>query len=536
MDAACRLAVGGLRDGPLALGGDVVHEHLIQRHAGVIAHGGGFKGIVGVAAGPQEVVGDDGVGLCGVKGRAAHTLDGHAVDGIGLAVGRTGVVLCAAELGPGVHGVLDAGHLGEGPDGLRQAARGGLQGFQQLGTGELHQIQGVAEGQDGVDVFLGQAAHGQRGPDAAAVADGGVNFLAQGPGLPEHGVGDEVAQIGLAGADLGFFTVELHFALGEDRAVIGVDLLLDAPDDGGGIGVLGSERVQRHVGGGDGAVGGDVHHADVGQLGPGGGQVGIADFTGAVGGGLDLVQGGVGVAVNEHVDTGHSVQHVDGAVAGGLGVNAQVPQADDVVTAGGFQGIHFGLGQLHHVLAANEGHTLDLGGVGLGGGLRSCQAEETDGFVAQKVVVENDTAAESRFTVVQDIGSQGVGPGLALQLFQVVIAIVKLMVAGDEIIIASRVHDLNGCLALRGADGGIALDEVAGVYEQSIRSGSVIAFSQGVDFSVPGDAAVYVIGVQDDDVAGQVLRRGGGRLRRADGDRQGEEQGQGKREGKKLVS
>ena len=110
------------------------------------------------------------------------------------------------------------------------------------------------------------------------------------------------------------------------------------------------------------------------------------------------------------------------------------------------------------------------------------------------------------------------------------------MVAGDEIIIASRVHDLNGRLALRGADGGIALDEVAGVYEQGIRSGSVIAFSQGVDFGVPGDAAVYVIGVQDDDVAGQVLRRGGGRLRCADGDRQGEEQGQGKREGKKLVS
>ena len=180
-------------------------------------------------------------------------------------------------IGPGVHGVLDAGHLGEGPDGLGQAARGGLQSFQQLGAGELHQIQGVAKGQDGVDVFLGQAAHGQRGPDAAAVADGGVDFLAQGPGLPEHGVGDEVAQIGLAGADLGFFTVELHFALGEDRAVIGVDLLLDALDDDGGVSVLGSERVQRHVGGGDGAVGGDVHHADVGQLGPGGGQVGIVN-------------------------------------------------------------------------------------------------------------------------------------------------------------------------------------------------------------------------------------------------------------------
>ena len=244
----------------------------------------------------------------------------------------------------------------------------------------------------------------------------------------------------------------------------------------------------------------------------------------------------MGVAVNEHVDTGHGVQHVDGAVAGGFGVNAQVPQADDVVTASGFQGIHFGLGQLHHVLAADEGHALDLGGVGLGGGLRSCQAEEADGLIPQKIVVENHTAAESRLAIVQDVSGQRVSPGFALQGFQILIAIVKLMVAGDEIIIASRVHDLNGRLALRGADGGIALNEVAGVYEQSIRSSSVIAFSQGVDFGVPGDAAVYVIGVQDDDVTGQVLRRGGARLRRADGDRQGEEQGQGKREGKKLVS
>ena len=534
MDAASRLAVGGLRDGPLALGGDVVHEHLIQRHAGVIAHGGGFKGIVGVAAGPQEVVGDDGVRLCGVKGRAAHALDGHAVDGIGLAVGRTGVVLCAAELGPGVHGVLDAGHLGEGPDGLRQAARRGLQGFQQLGAGELHQIQGVAEGQDGVDVFLGQAAHGQRGPDAAAVVHGRVNFLAQGPGLPEHGVGDEIAQIGLAGADLGFFTVELHFALGEDRAVIGVDLLLDALDDSGGVSVLGGQRIERHVGGGDGAVGGDVHHADVGQLGPGGGQVGIADFTGAVGGGLDLVQGGVGVAVNEHVDAGHGVQHVDGPVAGGLGVNAQVPQADDVVTASGFQGIHFGLGQLHHVLAADEGHALDLGGVGLGGGLRGLQAEDTDLLAIGGG--EDGVAVEGGGPIILDVGRQNGEVGLGRDGLQIGVAVVKLMVAHGGGVIAGGVHQFDGRLALGGADGWVALDIVAGIHQQGVGPGGGVALFCGGELGVPGDAAVYVIGVQDDDVAGQVLRRGGGRLRRADGDRQGEEQGQGKREGKELVS
>ena len=121
------------------------------------------------------------------------------------------------------------------------------------------------------------------------------------------------------------------------------------------------------VGGADGIVGlahRDIHHADVGQLGAGGGEQGVAHGGVFVGGGLDICQGGVGVAVDEDVDARHLFQQVDGAVAGGLDVDAQVAQADDEVTAGGLQGVHLGLGAGKQVLAGQEGDPLDLGGGG----------------------------------------------------------------------------------------------------------------------------------------------------------------------------
>ena len=52
----------------LELGGDVVHQHLVQRQTGVELAGGGSEGIVGVAAGGQEVIGDHGIGRVRIKG------------------------------------------------------------------------------------------------------------------------------------------------------------------------------------------------------------------------------------------------------------------------------------------------------------------------------------------------------------------------------------------------------------------------------------------------------------------------------------
>lgn len=115
MDAVIGLAVLRLGDHALELGGDVVHDHFVQGHAGVIAAGGSLEGVVGVAAGAHKVVGDNGVGLFGVECLAAHGLDHDPVDGGGLAIGGAGIELLGVKLGAGVHGELNAGHLGEAP-------------------------------------------------------------------------------------------------------------------------------------------------------------------------------------------------------------------------------------------------------------------------------------------------------------------------------------------------------------------------------------------------------------------------------------
>ena len=57
VDAVIGLAVLRLGDHALELGGDVVHDHFVQGHAGVIAAGGSLEGVVGVAAGAHKVVG-----------------------------------------------------------------------------------------------------------------------------------------------------------------------------------------------------------------------------------------------------------------------------------------------------------------------------------------------------------------------------------------------------------------------------------------------------------------------------------------------
>ena len=89
------------------------------------------------------------------------------------------------------------------------------------------------------------------------------------------------------------------------------------------------------------------------------------------------------MAVDEHVDAGDVLQQVDGAVAGGLCVNAQVAQADDVVTASGGELVHLLLGAGEEFLLSQEGDALQLSGVGLGGSFRGGQTKDAHGHVAQ---------------------------------------------------------------------------------------------------------------------------------------------------------
>ncbi|CAN4050148.1 Acetyltransferase (GNAT) family, partial [Dysosmobacter welbionis] len=163
--------------------------------AQVIVDGGSRERIVGVAAGGHEVVGGDGVGGVGIKGLAAHSLDGDALDALGAVVGGAGILLALVIGLGGVHGELDAAHLGEAADRGGRAVGGSLQSLQQLGAGDFHDGEGVAEGQHSVDILLGDVAGGDGGADAAAVGDSRVHLSALTLGAPDQSVADQVAQV-----------------------------------------------------------------------------------------------------------------------------------------------------------------------------------------------------------------------------------------------------------------------------------------------------------------------------------------------------
>ena len=420
--------------------------------------------------------------------------------------------------------------MGETADALRRAVGGGLQGFQQLRTGELHNAQCVAEGQNGVDVLLGDVTLSDGSTDATSVGDSRIHLDACVLGAPDQCIGDQIAQVGLAGADISLHAVQVYLSLGEDGAVILVDLRLDG---GGTVShcLIGSDdQVLSGKLHGFGAVIGDDHHAHIVQLGAGGGQQGVAHHTGAVGGLHDGLQVRVGVAVDEDVDALNFLQQVGRAVSGGLGVNAQVAQTDDDVTAFGLQGIHLRLGTIKHRLAAQELHILDLGGVGLCGGLRGSQTEHTDLHAAG--AGESHIVLEGRFALVQHVGSHHGELGLTGQLGQVGIAIVELMVAGGDHIITSHVHQFHGRGTLGDADHGVALNEVTCVHQQDIGTHLLIGILQRGHLGILRNGTVDVIGVQDHNGACQVVVVG---LHSTGGDGQGKHHNQGQQQRQQLL-
>ena len=105
------------------------------------------------------------------------------------------------------------------------------------------------------------------------------------------------------------------------------------------------------------------------------------------------------------------------------------------------------------------------------------------------------------------------------------------MVAQGGHVVARQVHQLHGGGALGDADHRVALAEVARVHQQDESALGLILGLQRRHLGVPGDAAVDVVGVEDDDLlglrgglaglgvsgllgVGRLLRLGGSALRR----------------------
>ena len=93
------------------------------------------------------------------------------------------------------------------------------------------------------------------------------------------------------------------------------------------------------------------------------------------------------------------------------------------------------------------------------------------------------------------------------------------MVAGGSHIVAHQVHQFDGGGSLGDADAGLALAEIAGVHQQHHSALGLVLGLERRQLGVALDAAVYVVGVEDDDhvlqlrLSGAVFVRRGGLLR-----------------------
>ena len=353
------------------------------------------------------------------------------------------------------------------------------------------------------------------GPDAAAVGDGHhvlggngeLSVLADGP---QHGVGDQVAQVGLLGAVAGILVaVELHVGSGKNLAVLGVDVaddLVGGSLHGGvllGVGGQVDEAVALN------ALGGVVNDdgAHIGKA-----RAGGLDHVVVLAGGHHRV----GVAVDEQVDAFDVLHHIIGAVGLGGLIHAQVAQSDDdigIPLAAGH--VHILLGDLVQILAADEAQALHQGGVGLGLGLGSGHAHNGDaeqlGLIGV-VGIDGSGAAGGKDQLALIVHQVVAGDHeIALVLFQVLHqlgeAVVELVVAQGDDVIAHQGHHVQGGCALAEADVGRALAVVTGVQQDHLVSTLVVALvPQSSHLGVLVDGAVDVVGVQDDGLARQGVR------------------------------
>ncbi|SCJ02825.1 Uncharacterised protein [uncultured Flavonifractor sp.] len=420
----------------------------------------------------------------------------------------------------GVDGIGQAGDLQEPAVLLRRHTRAHLQRVQNVLARGLHHAGLVAEGMHVDDLLIGDLPRGDVGPHAPAVDKGHV-------GVQHHPVGvrAQVAQIGLGAAHRALpggrvLGGQVHVGLGHDLLQHPGKLVVDALHEGPSGLVLSGAVLGRHQLAGDLArLGVDDHLAQVGQLGARLGHQHVLPGLVLLG----LGKGAVGVPVDQHVDAGGVGNHLGGGPGGALLVHAQVPQRHHVVGA-------LCLGRvyrlLHHVIqvlalvALAEAvdivprGVLEIGRGGLGEGLRRIDAHVADLHVA---VGQHLIAVQHRLPLqVGEVGAQiGILRLLPRQGQEVVHAVVKLVVARNGQIVAHLVHDLHDVRALGQRPDGAALDGVAGIHQRHvlravgrlhgglIRGHARIADVGHLPCVVLGliNAAVYVVGVQDYDLA-----------------------------------
>ena len=309
--------------------------------------------------------------------------------------------------------------------------------------------------------------------------------------LPEHCIGDEIAVVGLtvAVAVGGLRAIELHFALGEDRAVLLVDAVGDLLRGSGNDRVLGGvfldlvegvalDLLARIV---------DDDHADIGELRTGG-LDGLAV--------LALSHHTVGVTVDDEVDTFGRIVEVIGGIGLGRIIHTEVGKRDDdIVILERFK-LLFG----DRLEVGVELETLDERGVGLGLRFGRLHAEEADlhaGLGGVGVVCIEDGGA----VLTVDIRAEDLEVRLGHVLLDLGITVVELMIAESDDIVARDVHHFDGIEAFGVADIDFALAVVARINEDDLGAlGLIIGLERG-DVGIAFDRAVHIVCVQDHGLA-----------------------------------
>ena len=417
-------------------------------------------------------------------------------------------------------GEVDAGDLWETADRRRGAEGRRLERFEQLLTRDIDDRDRVAERQNGVDVLLGHIALGDRRTDAAAVGDGDHMVFIHGQAvlvlqdLPAHRVGDEVAVVGLhvAVAVGGLRAVEFDLAGGELGAVFIVDAVNNDLCRRGNGRVLGGVFLDLVKGVALDLLAGviDDDHADVLERGAGG-LDGLAL--------LALGHHGVGVTVDDEVDALDCGVKIGGAVRSGLSVHAQMRKADDDIRI--LERRDLIGGSLGEGVLVSEGQALDERGVGLGLGLGGLHAEEADlhtGLGGVGVVRIEDGGA----VLIEDVRADDLELGLAHVFLELGIAVVELVVAEGDDVVARGIHHRDRISALGGADIGRALAEVAGVDEDDLGALGLIVGLELCDVGIALDRTVHVIRMQNDSLARHLGFRISGGVRRKAGHSQAE--------------
>ena len=454
-------------------------------------------------------MGSEGIGLADVEGLTADHDVGHTVRAVDL--DELGLIVLHHGAGDiGVDGVGQAGNLQEAAA-LAGIGRGAeLQSVLDLLTGDLNKACLVAEGMDLDDIAVGDVADLDVVAHAAAVDEGDVS--AQQDAV---GVRAQVAEVGLGIADraLAVRAVDgqLHAGLGNDLLLQGVELIGDAGNVSLGIRIL-LNRGEVNVLVRDGAVGLDGQLADVGELG-----AGLLKDNLLAGLILDRFgEGGVGVAVDEGVKAGGVGNDFLAHPRGGLLVDAEMAEADDIIGARGLgrvDGLLHRLVEVSAVIALAEAidviavGILEVGGGGLGKGLRRADADKRD---LHALDLEHLISVEVGLAVLagEVCGDIGILRQILGNVQELVHAIVELMIAGNGSIVLEVVHDVNDVLALGERADDISLNVVARIHEQ------IRALVQRCDLGILLVVAVNIVGVQNGDVflgGGGIDRHGKGK-------------------------